>query len=90
MENSKNLDCVTNLSIEEIEHLLRTFQANIENGLENPSESVSLSDIEVLLENMMASTRKTYLETLSQYLSVFDEKAAIKAKKACTEGKELT
>lgn len=89
MGNNKNLDCVTDLSIEEIEHLLRTFQANIENGLGNSSETVSFSDIEVFLENLMANTRKTYLDTLSQYLSVFDEKAAIKAKKACTEGKEL-
>lgn len=89
MESNNNLDSVTNLSIEEIEHLLRKFQASIENGLMDPSETASLSDIEELLENLITSTRKTYLDTLSQYLSVLDEKAVIKAKKACTERKEL-
>lgn len=89
MESNNKLDSVTNLSIEEIEHLLRKFQANIENGMMGSSETVSLSDIEELLENLMTNTRKTYLDTLSQYLSVLDEKEVIKAKKACTERKEL-
>ncbi len=89
MGNNKNLDSVTNLSIEEIEHFLREFQADIENGFKNPSETASFSDIEERLEYLMTNTRKTYLDSLSQYLSALNEKEVIKSKKACTEREEL-
>ena len=54
-----------------------------------PSETVPSLVSRNFLENLMTNTRKTYLDTLSQYLSVLDEKAVIKVKKDCTGRKEL-
>lgn len=83
MDTSK-LDSITNKSLGEFEHQLRKFQADFEKGVVNPESMSSFSDMERHLESLVENARKTYLDTLSQYLSSVDERALIKSKKENT------
>lgn len=82
--STHKLTNITNGSIEEIEHQLRKFQAEFENGIINPEAIASFSEMEKLLEGLVHETRKTYLDTFSRYLSSADEKELIRLKKENT------
>lgn len=83
MDSSK-FDYITNQSVEEIEHKLRQFQANFENSVHGLGATASFSDMEKALEEIVHDTRKTYLDTLSHYLSSINEKEIVQLKKENT------
>lgn len=82
--DTHKLTNITNESIGEIEHQLREFQAEFEKGIITPEAIASFSKMEKLLESLVHETRKTYLDTFSQYLSSVDEKELIRLKKENT------
>ncbi len=72
----------------EIEYKMDKFRAEMDAGVSDPDNFISLAAIERKWAELKNETSKTYSDIVTAYLCNLDEKAVIQSKKENTQEKE--
>jgi hypothetical protein len=68
----------------ELTHQLKEYLEALNSGTSDPSNFMTMSEIEEKLYNVRAKTNKSYLDLTSQFISELDERGLVKTKKENT------
>lgn len=85
MDDIKSPSSVT---IEDLPRLINEFRQKVQNGMEDPDQFMSFSEIESLWSQLIDDTNVAYKDMLQQLISNTDEKKLNKVKKDSSKPEE--